>query len=144
METQINESPELEEQMPELTPEQQAAQEKFFRGFVIKKNAYHLRSIFNYLHGRKITLQDILEEINQKKCGLSALQRDFMRAFKLDFIDQLLLDMYGDYYRASDVVEESAGRSEVDGEQTAHVSGFSVGPVDQEDAGSGAQSDQIG
>lgn len=144
----IEETPVTEEiqetKEPELSEEeQQKRTESFLRGFIASRYRTTLEDIFQYMKSRKLTLEEVVQEVNEKRSWLTTSRRSFVTGLKIDFIDQLLLDKYGDHYRASNPVEESAGRSKVDSEQTAYVSGFSDGPVDQENAGSGAQSDKI-
>lgn len=136
-ETQELEKPELSEE------EQQKLTESFMRSIITSRYSTTLEDIFQYMKSRKLTLEEVVQEVNEKKSRLTTSRRSFVTGLKIDFIDQLLLDKYGDYYRASNPVEESTGCSKVDGEQTAYVSGFSDRPVDQENAGGGAQSDQI-
>ena len=43
---------------------------------------------------RKISLEEIKQEVENKTSNLTASRREFIIGFKLDFIQQLLDDMY--------------------------------------------------
>ena len=79
---------------PELTEEQKKQQESFMRGMVISRYRATLRDIYIYMKEKGKTLDDIRKEILEKKCYLTTSHRDFIMSFKLDFIQQLLDDMY--------------------------------------------------
>ena len=72
-----------------ITPEQQEQQEQFLLAIVRKQ----YKSILSALKARMdegITLEEILQEIEEKRSTLSANQRLFVQSFKSDFIHKLL------------------------------------------------------
>lgn len=98
-ESKVIETPveEVKTEEKPLTPEELEAkekQEKFLRGGIIHKYHYHLRSIHDYMKSNKLTLEQVRDEILEKKCRLTTTQRDLVMWFKLDFMQQLLDDMY--------------------------------------------------
>ena len=73
----------------ELTPEQKEQQEQLLLSMCRKR----FKSILKALKGRMdkgLTLEEILQEIEEKKSPLSANQRQFVQGFKLEFIKKLL------------------------------------------------------
>ena len=73
----------------ELTPEQKEQQEQFLLAMCRKR----FKSILNAIKGRMdkgFTLEEILQEIEEKRSPLSANQRQFIQGFKLEFIKKLL------------------------------------------------------
>lgn len=84
----------INEEIPELTEEQKELQEKFLRSGIIHKWHYHLRMIHDYMIKHKIKLEEVKEEIQNKKCKLNTTQRDLIMMFTLEFLNQLLQDMY--------------------------------------------------
>lgn len=73
----------------ELTPEQKEQQEQFLLAFIRKQ----YKSILSALKARMdkgITLEQISQEIEEKRSTLSANQRLFVQSFKPDFIHKLL------------------------------------------------------
>ena len=73
----------------ELTPEQKEQQEQFFLAMCRKQ----FKSILSALKDRMdkgFTLVEIWQEIEEKRSPLSANQRQFVRGFKLEFIEKLL------------------------------------------------------
>lgn len=73
----------------DLTPEQKERQEQF----LIAMFKYRFRSILRALKNRMdkgFTLEEILQEIQEKRSPLSATQRHFVQEFKLEFIKKLL------------------------------------------------------
>jgi hypothetical protein len=73
----------------ELTPEQREQQEKFFLSIIRAQNKSILRALQAQIKKGK-TLEEILQEIEEKRSSLSANQRLFVQSFKLDFIQKLL------------------------------------------------------
>ena len=77
------------EPVEELTQEQKEQQEQFLLAFIRKQ----YKSILSALKARMdkgITLEQIFQEIEEKRSTLSANQRLFVKSFKLDFIKELL------------------------------------------------------
>ena len=73
----------------ELTPEQKEQQEQFLLAMCRKR----FKSILRAIKGRMdkgFTLEEILQEIEEKRSPLSANQRQFVQGFKLEFIKKLL------------------------------------------------------
>ena len=73
----------------ELTPEQKEQQEQLLLSMCRKR----FKSILKALKGRMdkgFTLEEILQEIEEKRSPLSANQRQFVQGFKLEFIKKLL------------------------------------------------------
>lgn len=73
----------------ELTPEQKEQQEQFFLAMCRKQ----FKSILKALKDRMdkgFTLVEIWQEIEEKRSPLSANQRQFVKGFKLEFIEKLL------------------------------------------------------
>lgn len=73
----------------ELTPEQREQQEKFFLSMIRAQSKSILRALKAQIEKGK-TLEEILQEIEEKRSSLSANQRLFVQSFKLDFIQKLL------------------------------------------------------
>lgn len=69
----------------EITPEQ----ELFFIGMIKYQNRGILKAIKSRMNNG-LTLEDILQEIKEKRSPLSANQRTFMQSLKLDFIQKLI------------------------------------------------------
>lgn len=73
----------------ELTPEQKEQQEQFLLAMCRKRFKSILRAIKGRM-GKGFTLEEILQEIEEKRSPLSANQRQFVQGFKLEFIKKLL------------------------------------------------------
>ena len=73
----------------ELTPEQKEQQEQFFLAMCRKRFKSILTAIKNRIN-KGLTLEEILQEIEEKRSPLSANQRQFVQGFKLEFIKKLL------------------------------------------------------
>lgn len=73
----------------ELTPEQKEQQEQFLLAMCRKRFKSILRAIKDRIN-KGITLEEILQEIEEKRSPLSANQRQFVQEFKLEFIKKLL------------------------------------------------------
>lgn len=73
----------------ELTPEQQKQQEEFLLVMCRKRFKSILKALKIRL-SKGFTLEEILQEIEEKRSPLSANQRQFVREFKLEFIKKLL------------------------------------------------------
>lgn len=73
----------------ELTPEQKEQQEQFFLAMCRKQFKSILTAIKNRIN-KGLTLEEILQEIEEKRSPLSANQRQFVQGFKLEFIKKLL------------------------------------------------------
>lgn len=90
METdKLKEQAEDIEPIEELTQEQKEQQEQFLLAIVRKQ----YKSILSALKARMdkgITLEQISQEIEEKRSPLSANQRQFVQGFKLEFIKKLL------------------------------------------------------
>jgi hypothetical protein len=90
METdKLKEQAEDIEPVEELTQEQKEQQEQFLLAIVRKQ----YKSVLSELKTRMdkgITLEEILQEIEEKRSTLSANQRLFVQGFKLEFIKKLL------------------------------------------------------
>lgn len=90
METdKLKEQAEDIEPVEELTQEQKEQQEQFLLAIVRKQ----YKSVLSALKSRidkGITLEEILQEIEEKRSTLSANQRLFVQGFKLEFIKKLL------------------------------------------------------
>ncbi len=73
----------------ELTPEQKEQQEQFLLAMCRKRFKSILRAIKDRIN-KDLTLEEILQEIEEKRSPLSANQRQFVQGFKLEFIKKLL------------------------------------------------------
>lgn len=73
----------------ELTPEQKEQQEQFLLAMCRKQFKSILRALKDRID-KGITLEEILQEIEEKRSTLSANQRQFVQGFKLEFIKKLL------------------------------------------------------
>lgn len=73
----------------ELTPEQKEQQEQFLLAMCRKQFKSILRAIKDRIN-KGVTLEEILQEIEEKRSPLSANQRRFVQGFKLEFIKKLL------------------------------------------------------
>ena len=73
----------------ELTPEQKEQQEQFLLAMCRKQFKSILRAL-KYRINKGVTLEEILQEIEEKRSPLSANQRRFVQGFKLEFIKKLL------------------------------------------------------
>jgi uncharacterized protein YukE len=89
-------SEEIENQEPELTPEQKEMQEKFFRGAIVKRYKGALKNLYDTMSKRKNTIADVKQLIIDKTKTLpfTASQRMFIMQFKDAFIVDCLKDMY--------------------------------------------------
>lgn len=82
------------EEVKELTPEEKEMNDKFMRSIVIGKFRTTLQDIYSYMKKKKVSLEEIKQEVENKTSNLTASRREFIIGFKLDFIQQLLDDMY--------------------------------------------------
>lgn len=73
----------------ELTPEQKEQQEQFLLG-MCRKRFKSILSALKLRMNKGLTLEEILQEIEEKRSPLSANQRQFVQGFKLEFIKKLL------------------------------------------------------
>ena len=73
----------------ELTPEQKEQQEQFLLALCRKQFKSILKALKDRID-KGITLEEILQEIEEKRSTLSANQRQFVQGFKLEFIKKLL------------------------------------------------------
>lgn len=73
----------------EFTPEQKGQQEQFLLAMCRKQFKSILRALKERMN-KGLTLEDILQEIEEKRSPLSANQRQFVQGFKLEFIEKLL------------------------------------------------------
>lgn len=73
----------------ELTPEQKEQQEQFLLAMCRKRFKSVLRALKDRMD-KDLTLEEILQEIEEKRSPLSANQRQFVQGFKLEFIEKLL------------------------------------------------------
>lgn len=73
----------------ELTPEQKEQQEQFLLAMCRKQFKSILRALKSRMD-KGLTLEEILQEIEEKRSPLSANQRQFVKGFKLEFIKKLL------------------------------------------------------
>lgn len=73
----------------ELTLEEQEQQEQFLLAMCRKQFKSILRAIKERIN-KGLTLEEILQEIEEKRSPLSANQRHFVQGFKLEFIEKLL------------------------------------------------------
>jgi len=73
----------------ELTLEQKEQQEQFLLAMCRKQFKSILRALKDRID-KGITLEEILQEIEEKRSTLSANQRQFVQGFKLEFIEKLL------------------------------------------------------
>jgi hypothetical protein len=90
METdKLKEQAEDIEPVEELTQEQKEQQEQFLLAIVRKQYKSALSALKSRMD-KGITLEEILQEIEEKRSTLSANQRLFVQSFKSDFIHKLL------------------------------------------------------
>lgn len=86
---------ELKEQAEDIQPveevseEQKKQQEEFLLAITRRQFRSVLQAI-KYRMDKGLTLEEIAQEIAEKRSPLSANQRMFVQGFKLDFIKQLL------------------------------------------------------
>ena len=73
----------------ELTPEEREQQEQFLLAMCRKQFKSILRAIKERMN-KGLTLEEISQEIEEKRSPLSANQRQFVKSFKADFIEKLL------------------------------------------------------
>ena len=73
----------------ELTPEEKEQQEQFLLAMCRKQFKSILRALKDRMD-KGFTLEEILQEIEEKRSPLSANQRQFAQGFKLEFIEKLL------------------------------------------------------
>lgn len=73
----------------ELTPEEREQQEQFLLAMCRKQFKSILRAIKERMD-KGLTLEEISQEIEEKRSPLSANQRQFVQGFKTDFIEKLL------------------------------------------------------
>ena len=72
-----------------LTPEQKEQQEQFLLS-MCRKRFKSILSALKLRMSKGFTLEEILQEIEEKRSPLSANQRQFVQEFKLEFIKKLL------------------------------------------------------
>lgn len=77
----------------ETSDEEKERIEKFMRSAFIRKNVFTLKQINNRCIKNNLTLEDLRNEIENKKSPLSRMQRDFLCTYKLDFIQECIIDM---------------------------------------------------
>lgn len=73
----------------DLTPEQKEQQEQFLLS-MCRKRFKSILSALKLRMSKGLTLEEILQEIEEKRSPLSANQRQFVQEFKLEFIKKLL------------------------------------------------------
>lgn len=88
----------VEQEEPQLTPEQKEMQEKFFRSALVRKYKQALKNLYQVMKKRNISIADIKQLIINKTKTLpfTASQREFIMYFKDEFLIQLLKDMYNE------------------------------------------------
>lgn len=89
-----------------------AAEQAMKNRFIIKFH-YILCFLDNYMKQNKLTLEDLRQQVIDKTSKLSRSQRDFLSAWKLDFIQECL-NLNKEYERKSrerHLMEKSAKRS---------------------------------
>lgn len=88
----------IEQEEPQLTPEQKEIQEKFFRSAVLRKYKLALNNLYQVMKKRNISIADIKQLITDKTKWLpfTASQRAFILGFKDEFLVQLLKDLYNE------------------------------------------------
>ena len=84
----------------ETSDEEKKRIEKFMRSAFIRKNVFTLKQINNRCIKNNLTLEDLRNEIENKKSPLSRMQRDFLCTYKLDFIQECIIDMIDAQKRA--------------------------------------------
>lgn len=84
----------------ETSDEEKERIEKFMRSAFIRKNVFTLKQINNRCIKNNLTLEDLRNEIENKKSPLSRMQRDFLCTYKLDFIQECIIDMIDAQKRA--------------------------------------------
>lgn len=84
----------------ETSDEEKERIEKFMRSAFIRKNVFTLKQINNRCIKNNLTLEDLRNEIENKKSPLSRMQRDFLYTYKLDFIQECIIDMIDAQKRA--------------------------------------------
>lgn len=90
METdKLKEQAEDIEPVEELTQEQKEQQEQFLLA-IVRKQYKSVLSALKTRMDKGFTLEEILQEIEEKRSPLSANQRQFVQGFKLEFIKKLL------------------------------------------------------
>ena len=77
----------------ETSDEEKERIEKFMRSAFIRKNVFTLKQINNRCIKNNLTLEDLRNEIENKKSPLSRMQRDFLCTYKLDFIQECIIDI---------------------------------------------------
>lgn len=96
---EINEVPTVQEEStePELTEEQKKQQHDFFVSGFVHKNKYIFSEISNRIVSTGKTLQDLYDEVIEKKSPFTRSQRDFLKMWKLDFLQECL-DLFNKQY----------------------------------------------
>ena len=84
----------------ETSDEEKERIEKFMRSAFIRKNVFTLKQINNRCIKNNLTLEDLRNEIENKKSPLSRMQRDFLCTYKLDFIQECIIDLIDAQKRA--------------------------------------------
>ena len=74
----------------ELTEEQKKYQHDFLISGFINKNKYIFSVLKNKMKNTEKTLQDLHDEVINKKSNLTRSQRDFLLIWKLDFLQECL------------------------------------------------------
>lgn len=78
---------------PETEEERKEKIDKFLRSALIIKHKNILQDINRYMTLNGLNLEQLRQEIVDKKCRLNASRRNFILSFKLDFIQQLFNDI---------------------------------------------------
>lgn len=73
----------------EYTEEEKKILDEFYEGMIKKRLLPRIKSIKHYMFLTHKKLDDIYVDIENKKSGLSKLDREFLTAFERSYINQL-------------------------------------------------------
>lgn len=83
-----------DEKVSELTEEQREIQEKFLRSAFCKRWKYIFDVIYDRMTRHNLTIEDLQKEVDEKKSPFTKMQRQFVKGFKSDFLEQCVTDLY--------------------------------------------------
>lgn len=77
-----------ENQQEQLTDEQKKQMDAFFEAMLKKRIRPRVQEVCHYMDVFHKKLDDLYNDLENKKCGLSALNRSFLKSFDREFINE--------------------------------------------------------
>ena len=82
------------ENTSEYTEDERKQMDAFFEAMIKRHVRPRVLEISYYMDGTHKKLDDLYTDMENKKCGLSFLNRSFLKSFDRSFIDSLFNDKY--------------------------------------------------